>query len=79
MRRLPRGATVRPPLERPGNGFGRALRPGPSAVTRTLSPAARSYFDDPTGLVDLAAVRGSGSLRGEDVVPRSAILDRTVN
>lgn len=78
MRRLPRGATVRPPLERPGNGFGRALRPGPSGATRTLSPAARSY-PDPTALVDVAALRGPGSLRGEDVVPRSATLDRTVN
>ena len=29
--RFPHGATRRPPNPRPGNGYGRPLRPGPSA------------------------------------------------
>ena len=34
VRRGLRGATRRPPLERPGNGYGRQLRPGPIASMR---------------------------------------------
>jgi hypothetical protein len=34
MRRGLRGATRRPPLERPGNGYGRDLRPGPMPQMR---------------------------------------------
>jgi hypothetical protein len=34
MRRGLRGATRRPPLERPGNGYGRHSRPGPAAGIR---------------------------------------------
>jgi hypothetical protein len=34
MRRGLRGSTRRPPLERPGNGYGRHLRPGPVAGVR---------------------------------------------
>ncbi len=29
MRRLPHGATTRPPLSRPGSGYGRPVREGP--------------------------------------------------
>ena len=32
IRRAPRGATTGPPLERPGNGFGRPVRPGPDPL-----------------------------------------------
>jgi hypothetical protein len=32
FRRFAHGATRRPPLSRPGNGFGRSTRPGPSAA-----------------------------------------------
>lgn len=45
MRRLPRGATLRPPLERPGNGFGRALRPGPSSAVRVGAREAAPCLD----------------------------------
>ena len=34
MRRGLRGATRRPPFERPGNGYGRSVRPGPVAGMR---------------------------------------------
>lgn len=34
MRRPPHGASLRPPHVRPGNGFGRPTRPGPSAWAR---------------------------------------------
>jgi len=36
MRRPAHGATRRPPLARPGNGFGRALQPRPSSRWREL-------------------------------------------
>jgi hypothetical protein len=35
MRRMPHGGTTHPQLSRPGNGYGRAQRPGPN---RGLSP-----------------------------------------
>ena len=35
MRRMPHGGTKHPPLSRPGNGYGRSVRPGPN---RWLSP-----------------------------------------
>ena len=32
MRRFPHGSTRRPVAARPGNGYGRSLRPGPDLV-----------------------------------------------
>jgi hypothetical protein len=32
MRRFPHGSTTRPVVARPGNGYGRTLRPGPDLV-----------------------------------------------
>jgi hypothetical protein len=37
-RRLPHGATARPPFTRPGNGYGRPLGPGPRAGQRRPEP-----------------------------------------
>jgi hypothetical protein len=32
MRRFPHGSTSRPVTSRPGNGYGRSIRPGPDLV-----------------------------------------------
>jgi hypothetical protein len=32
MRRFPHGSTKRPIAQRPGNGYGRSIRPGPDEV-----------------------------------------------
>jgi hypothetical protein len=32
MRRFPHGSTTRPVVARPGNGYGRSIRPGPDLV-----------------------------------------------
>jgi hypothetical protein len=32
MRRFPHGGTKRPIAQRPGNGYGRSIRPGPDEV-----------------------------------------------
>jgi hypothetical protein len=32
MRRFPHGSTTRPVAARPGNGYGRSIRPGPDLV-----------------------------------------------
>ena len=38
MRRILHGGGTRPGLNRPGNGFGRPLRPGPGPDARILQP-----------------------------------------
>lgn len=60
IRRPPHGATRRPPLARPGNGYGRPLRPGPPAQWR--DPAALATFRswDPVE-VFLAQVTAAGT------------------
>ncbi len=45
--RFPHGATRRPPLARPGNGFGRPTRPGP-----TLWATPDEIRDQPAASVD---------------------------
>ena len=52
MRRPAHGATRRPPVERPGNGFGRPVRARPTALLRDARTLARLRDDwDPQGLL----------------------------
>jgi hypothetical protein len=51
MRRPAHGATRRPPLERPGNGFGRAARPRPPAAWRDVTTLAAIREWDPAELL----------------------------
>jgi len=50
-RRPAHGATRRPPMERPGNGFGRSLRPGPAAVLRGEDAYLMARVLDPSELL----------------------------
>jgi hypothetical protein len=51
MRRPAHGATRRPPLRRPGNGFGRPLRPGPRSEWREPETLAEVRAWDPVELL----------------------------
>ncbi len=51
MRRLPHGATTRPPLPRPGNGYGRPLKAGPSDRLQALAVKSRKRVRDPNWLL----------------------------
>jgi hypothetical protein len=46
MRRLPHGSTTRPPLERPGNGFGRTPKVGPPPTWRDPETVMRARQRD---------------------------------
>ena len=46
MRRLPHGSTTRPPLARPGNGYGRAPHAGPPANWRDPDAVLRARRRD---------------------------------
>jgi hypothetical protein len=48
-RRPAHGATRRPPVERPGSGYGRPVRPRPPAELREMVADARNW--DPTELL----------------------------
>jgi hypothetical protein len=56
MRRPSRGATRRPPLERPGNGFGRPLRARPNGTLRDATTIAQLRNWDPADLLRAPAV-----------------------
>jgi hypothetical protein len=47
-RRFTRGATLRPPHARPGNGYGRPTRPGPCAwgAPEGVGPLSATELDD---------------------------------
>ena len=51
MRRLPHGATTRPPIPRPGNGYVRALKPGPSDRLQAFAEKSRKRVRDPNWLL----------------------------
>ena len=51
MRRPAHGATRRPPLARPGNGYGRAVRPRPTASWRALDQLEPLRGWDPAELL----------------------------
>ena len=51
MRRPAHGATRRPPLARPGNGFGRPVRPGPPTELRDARALAVFASWDPIQLL----------------------------
>jgi hypothetical protein len=46
MRRLPHGATTRPPMPRPGNGYGRPVKLGPSSQLRAFAVKASKRVRD---------------------------------
>ena len=50
-RRPAHGATRRPPMERPGNGFGRSPRPGPAALFRGHDAYLMARAWDPSELL----------------------------
>lgn len=55
MRRPAHGATRRPPLDRPGSGFGRPLRTGPPARWRDIELLTIVCAWDPSELLAAAA------------------------
>ena len=46
MRRVPHGGTTRPPMERPGNGYGRRPRLGPPTQHQAYAVKARKRVRD---------------------------------
>jgi hypothetical protein len=56
MRRPAHGATRRPPLERPGNGFGRPLRARPTGALRDAATVAQLRNWDPADLLRAPAI-----------------------
>ena len=55
MRRPAHGATRRPPLERPGTGFGRPMRARPDDTLRDAATIARLRRRDPAELLRVAS------------------------
>jgi hypothetical protein len=54
IRRPAHGATRRPPVERPGSGYGRPVRPGPPACLREMVGHERNW--DPTELLVVSLI-----------------------
>jgi len=46
MRRVPHGATTRPPLSRPGSGYGRPVRLGPPEQLQAVAVKSRKRNGD---------------------------------
>ena len=46
MRRVPHGSTTRPPMARPGGGYGRPVKLGPSNQLRAHATRTRSRNRD---------------------------------
>ena len=46
MRRVPHGGTSHPPMERPGSGYGRPLKLGPSTQLQAYAVKARKRVRD---------------------------------
>jgi hypothetical protein len=46
MRRVPHGGTTRPPMERPGTGYGRPVKLGPSTQLQAYAVKARKRVRD---------------------------------
>ena len=51
MRRVPHGATTRPPLARPGSGYGRPAKLGPPKQLRAYAWRSRARVRDFTALL----------------------------
>jgi hypothetical protein len=73
-RRPAKGATRRPPVERPGNGFGRAVRPRPTARWRDPAFLATFRSWDPAELLRAPSSTTTSSPR-----PDTAVGDATVS
>jgi hypothetical protein len=59
IRRPAHGGTRRPPVERPGNGFGRSVRTGPPAHLRTTDACAQMRAWDPSELLVISLAETS--------------------
>lgn len=70
MRRLPHGGTSRPPLARPGSGYGRPVRTGPPASWREHDVVAAARRRDPMELLVGSAITVDPTI-GIDVTARS--------
>ncbi len=46
MRRVPHGATTRPPLARPGSGYGRPVKLGPPDQLQEVAVRSRKRMRD---------------------------------
>jgi hypothetical protein len=46
MRRVPHGGTSRPPMARPGNGYGRTLKLGPPTHLQAYAVKSRKRVRD---------------------------------
>jgi hypothetical protein len=46
MRRIPHGATTRPPMVRPGSGYGRPVKLGPPNQLRAYATRSRTRVRD---------------------------------
>ena len=46
MRRVPHGASTRPPLARPGSGYGRPVKLGPSSQLQAHAVNSRARMRD---------------------------------
>jgi hypothetical protein len=46
MRRVPHGGSIRPPLARPGSGYGRPVKLGPSSQLRAYAVTSRKRVRD---------------------------------
>ena len=46
MRRVPHGGTTRPPMERPGSGYGRPVKLGPSTQFQAYAVKSRKRVRD---------------------------------
>jgi hypothetical protein len=54
MRRLPHGGTTRPAMPRPGNGYGRSVKAGPSDRLQAFAVKSRTRRRDPNWLLAIS-------------------------
>jgi len=72
LRRMPRGGTTHPPLRRPGNGYGRPLRPGPcDPVVPPQRLVAEGRYDAVELLLLAAAAERLGEPAARPSPPRA--------
>jgi hypothetical protein len=58
MRRVPHGGTTRPPLARPGSGYGRPPKPVPSTRLQAYALKSRKRVRDFTWLLAVSLDEG---------------------
>jgi hypothetical protein len=72
MRRVPRGATNRPAIARPGAGHGRSLRVGPPPSWRAADVIAEARAADPLRLLLAPDALAVAELTEVDLAPSSS-------